>query len=145
MWRLIGIVAILWGAAAQAQNWHTPARGSVERRALMDAARPHAEWMLGAPVQFVVDDLRVGDGVAFAALSPQRPGGVPIDPARTPMVQRDGWEPEFMGGVAMQVLYVKSGSVWVALHWAVGATDVWYAAPELCAVFWSVIPEVCVG
>jgi len=32
--------------------WEEPQRGTDTRSALMDALRPHAEWMLGKPVEF---------------------------------------------------------------------------------------------
>ena len=37
----------------------------------MDAIRPHVEWQLGQPIQFVVGDLRVSGDVAFGVLNPQ--------------------------------------------------------------------------
>ena len=111
----------------------------------MDAMRPHVEWVLGAPVQFVVDDLRMAGNVGYAALSPQRPGGKQIDIRRTPGFARGQLEPDFMDGTYLHVLYRKSGRVWVAVHWSMGATDVWFAAPEYCAIWRAVIPEFCVG
>ncbi|KAJ56021.1 hypothetical protein ACMU_09670 [Actibacterium mucosum KCTC 23349] len=126
-----------------AQGWQEPERGSATRSDLMNAIRPHAEWALGAPVEFVVNDLRVAGGIAFASLAPQRPGGAVIDPARTPAAMRGQFDPIYMDGVALQVLYVQSGALWVALHWEFGATDVWWADPSLCLRFSPVIPEVC--
>ena len=140
---LAGLVWVLAAVAAAGQGWHEPPRGSATRGDLMNAIRPHAEWALGAPVEFVVHDLRVGRGIAFASLAPQRPGGGVIDPAETPAAARGAFYPEMMDGVALQVLYVQSGAVWVALHWAFGATDVWWADPVLCLRFSPVIPEVC--
>ncbi|MFN4170551.1 MAG: hypothetical protein ACK4GW_02235 [Pseudorhodobacter sp.] len=126
--------------AGPAQGWTEPARGSAERRALMDAARPHVETMLGAPLEFVVGRLRREGNVAFAMLSPQRPGGGRIDLSRTPVVLRDGWYPD---NIEVQVLYRRSGATWVAVHWAVGATDVWFSTPELCREWRAVLPEYC--
>ena len=84
-------------------------------------------------------DWRLG----FAMVNPQRPGGAQIDPARTPMVARDPDVAAFMDGVAMQALFEKSGETWVAVHWAIGATDVWFSAPELCAAYRAVIADYC--
>lgn len=137
---------LIWAALAGgaiAREWSEPARGGALRKALMDALRPHAEWALGAPVQFVVHDLRVVGEVGFGVLMPQRPGGGMIDPAHTPMVQRGGTDASILDGVAMQVLYVRSGETWVALHWAIGATDVWWADPALCPTFSQVLPQLC--
>lgn len=135
-----GVAATLAGPVF---GWDVPGRGTALRAALMDAARPHAEWDLGAPVEFVVDQLRVSGAVAYAALQPQRPGGGQIDLRRTPLVTRDGNDPEYMDGTHMEVLFHRSGATWVAVAWQIGSTDVWYATPEYCAAFRDVIPEVC--
>ncbi|MFD3190676.1 hypothetical protein ACFMPD_10420 [Sedimentitalea sp. HM32M-2] len=132
-------------APSFAAAWQEPARGSPERAALMDALRPHAEWMLGAPVQFVVHDLRRSGDLAFASVWPQRPGGAEIDLRTTPGFLRGELDSGYMDGVAIQALYRKSGTTWVAVHWALGATDVWYAWAPLCAIYRPVIPEACQG
>lgn len=123
--------------------YETPAKGSDLRRALVDALRPQAEWMLGTPVEFVVEDLRVAGNRAFGSFAPQRPGGVAINPAGTPMAERGEWEPDNMDGIHMEALYQKSGDTWVAVHWHIGATDVWYAWDLLCADYAAVTPEAC--
>lgn len=69
------LTSIFLAATASAEGWYEPKRGSDERSALMDAIRPHVEWQLGQPIQFVVGDLRVSGDVAFGVLNPQRPGG----------------------------------------------------------------------
>ncbi|MFT5006729.1 MAG: hypothetical protein ACI8YI_002357 [Paracoccaceae bacterium] len=46
--------ATVWAADELGDDYVEPARGSETRRALMDAIRPHAEWNLAAPVEFVV-------------------------------------------------------------------------------------------
>lgn len=125
-----------------AAAWTEPARGTADRRALMDAVRPHAERIFGAPVQFVVGTLRVDGDVGFATLSAQRPGGVPIDVRKTPGWQ-DGYFMSDADHLSGQVLYVRSGATWVAQHFVFGATDVWWADPRLCPRFKPVIPEVC--
>lgn len=135
--------AVMLATAAPAQEWRTPAKGSALRGALMDAIRPQAEWMLGAPVEFVVRDLRVAGDVAFAAVLPQRPGGQQIDPARTPMAARGEYAPDMFDGTHIEALYRKSGDTWVAVHWHMGATDVWYAWDMLCRDYAPVIREVC--
>jgi len=45
----------------------------------------------------------------------------------------------------MQALYYKSGETWVAVHWTIGASDVWWAYEPICAVWRQVIPEGCEG
>ncbi len=144
--RLIPALLIaLLAAPVSAQGWQEPARGTKTRKALMDALRPRATELLGAPVEFVVYDLRRAGDVAFASVVAQRPGGVPIDLFQTPGYRRGQVDPEFMDGTTLQALYYKSGDTWVAMHWALGATDVWYADSFYCKDWWAVISEVCMG
>jgi len=63
--------------------------------------------------------------------------------ATSPGAARGYLDPDYMDGTSLQALYRKSGKTWVAVHWAIGATDVWYADPELCPEYQAVIPEVC--
>lgn len=142
---IILLAALLLSRPVAAQGWSEPARGTATRAALMDAMRPHAEWLLGAPVEFVVHELRVAGNLGYASLYPQRPGGQPIDLRMTPAYYRGEIYPEDMEGVGMQALYLRSGQTWVAVHWAIGATDVWYAYEPICAVWRPVVPEVCQG
>ena len=129
--------------AAPAFGWETPAKGSADRKAMMDALRPHAEWNLNAPVEFVVDTLRVEGKLGFAMVTPQRPGGKPIDLSQTPMVERDGFDPAYMDGAAMQALLQKQGKTWVVVHWQMGASDVWWSEPQYCGIWGKLTPEVC--
>jgi hypothetical protein len=139
------VMAVGFAVVANAQGWGEPARGSATRAAFMDAIRPHAEWQLGATVEFVVHDLRVAGDVGFASLYAQRPGGGVIDIRKTPMFMRGEIDPEIMDGATLQALYRKSGATWVAVHWAIGATDVWWAYGPICREYWAVINDACVG
>lgn len=142
---LAGLVLVATALPQAAFGWQEPRRGTAQRAALMDAIRPQVEWYLGPPVEFVVYDLRVQGDVAFANLYPQRPGGGAIDLFRTPGFGRGEFTPEIMDGVGLQALYRRSGQSWVVVHWLIGASDVWYATPEFCAVWRPVIPEACQG
>ena len=144
-WLAAPTLALMLSGSAVAQGWHEPPRGSADRAALVDAIRPHIEWKLGSPIEFLVYELRQAGNVAFASLYPQRPGGGAIDPYATPAFRRGELSPEDMDGIGVQVLYYRSGATWVALHWVMGAGDVWYAAPEFCAYWRAVIPEACQG
>ncbi|HSU16294.1 hypothetical protein [Longimicrobium sp.] len=62
-------------SAVQADSAHTPARGSAERAAIMDALRAHRRRFDARPVIFVVNHLRVQRGWAWAAVAPQSPDG----------------------------------------------------------------------
>ncbi|MGK7752335.1 MULTISPECIES: hypothetical protein [unclassified Roseovarius] len=133
------LLVMLAGSAAA---WEEPARGSATRGALMDAIRPIAEWKLGAPVQFVVHDLRREGNVAFAGLTAQRPGGGAIDPRQTPAVAR-GEEDGSFDISEIFVLYKKSGDTWVAVHYSFGATDAWWSWEPLCREYRAVTPGAC--
>lgn len=149
--RALAILLVLFTASVARADFIEPPRGSADRKALMDALRPHAEWVLGKPVEFVVDELRLARGqglpnpVAFAMVRAQRPGGGRIDLANTPGVARGDYDPGFMDGSSFQALYRKVGDTWVAVHWVVGATDVWWYDPVFCEDYFAVLPEVCAG
>ncbi len=129
-------------SAGPSLAWFEPQRGTELRSDLMDAIRPKAEAELGAPVQFVVDSLRVKGSVAFAALQPQRPGGVRIAWEETQMAAR-GEDPMTYDGSTIHVLYTMSDAAWEVFAWTIGATDVWWSDPQLCATYSAVTPEVC--
>ena len=129
---------------AGAQPYSEPARGTPERADLLDAIRPLAEWALDPPIEFVVRQLRISGDVAFVNVTAQRPGGAGIDVATSPLVLRDGEPPDLVDGPHLQALLQRSGRMWVAVQHAVGATDVWYSADELCAIWQSVLPEFCI-
>lgn len=126
-----------------ATAWEEPARGSQARSNMLSAVRPHVEWALGSPVEFVVWDLRVSGDVGFASVMAQRPGGAEIDMIDTPAVRRGDLDPGVVDGPSVQALLQKSGNVWVATHHAIGATDVWYAWDGFCPLWHSVLTEFC--
>lgn len=142
MRRVFLAILTLWAVAASAQGWNEPARGSAERRALMDAMRPQAELIFGPPVEFVVSRLRVADDVAFASVVAQRPGGGTIYIQATP-----GWQSGYFladaDWTAGQALLQRTATGWAVAAMYFGATDVWWAEPIFCAQFRVVIPEAC--
>lgn len=138
----IAAMALVMSAGiAVAQGWHEPARGTAERAALMDAVRPAAEVSLGAPVEFVVRELRVSGDLAFAMLHAQRPGGQPIDLERTPGYLRGEFSLEFEVPTEVQALLFRRNGVWVADQVVLGATDVWWI--EFCPQYYPVISDAC--
>ena len=137
----IGLLAV-GPLPVSAQIYSEPGRGTATRSALMDAVRPHVEWELGRPIEFVVDELRVAGDVAYGSLSPQRPSGGAIDLYNTPGYRR-GMDPEYVDGTHVAVLYRKLRETWVAVHHSIGATDVWFSAPDYCIEYAAVIPEWC--
>jgi len=141
---LLTIMLCLSATAAAA--WYEPKRGTDERNALMDAARPVAEGDLGKPIEFVVDTLRVEGNVAFAMLSAQRPGGAPIDLAQTPLARRADIDHDAAGDpLQFQILYRRVQGVWIVAHWGAASTDVWWAGEPFCTEFGyrPVIAEYC--
>ena len=144
MLRLAIFVLIACATGARA-DYVEPPRGSETREALLDALRPHIEWMLGAPVEFVVWDLRVSGDVAFFSGWAQRPGGGEIVIADTPGARREELDPEVGDGATVQALYRLSGKTWVAVHQGISATDVWYSWEPICREYRAVIPEACEG
>ena len=141
-WLLTMVPVLLWGASAAAQGWHEPARGTGERRALMDAMRPQAELIFGPPVEFVVSRLRVAGDLAFASVVAQRPGGGAIHIQATPGWQSGYFMPD-ADWTAGQALLRRTGSGWAVAAVYYGATDVWWAEPIYCDQFSAVIPEAC--
>ena len=137
-------LALLLAGPLSAQ-YYEPERGTDERKAMLDALRVHAEEQLGAPVEFLVYDLRVSGSMGFAAIGAQRPGGGAIDLMKTPGFEQGTIDPEFMDGTNMQALLRLSGKTWVAVHWAIGATDVWFAYAPFCRRYRAVIEDYCEG
>jgi hypothetical protein len=99
----------------------TPPAGSPLRRAILDALRPMAEAELGAPVEFVVDDIRVFGEWAFVSARPQRPGGGAILYAYT-RYQEDYDSGAFSEAVTALLRETPSG--WLVYQYNLGASDV---------------------
>lgn len=139
---VFGLICALAGMA-QAE-WSAPPRGSAERRAIMDAIRPRAEKLYGAPVEFMVGELRVSGDLAFAMVGVQRPGGGAIDLYATP-----GWRAgafmEDADNFSGQALLIRRGGRWTVKEITFGATDVWWSYGPICKIFRPVIAEYCEG
>ncbi|MDU8926104.1 hypothetical protein RXV86_01765 [Alisedimentitalea sp. MJ-SS2] len=152
MRRIIILGLVLFASVVRA-DYFEPKRGSEMRQALMDALRPHAEWLLGAPALFVISELRVATkkdlglpfDVAFAVVEARRPDGSEINLWETPGVERGDLDPHSMDGATFQVLYRREGKMWVAVHWEIGALDAWFTDTIYCPDYFAVIPEVCAG
>lgn len=105
-------------------NLYTPAKGTADRSALLEAARASVEGLLGQRVLFQVSVLRTDGAWAFLEATPLAPGGGPFDWSRTPYA-RD-WANDMMSDVLM-VLMMNDGSGWTVLDTIIGPTDVaWY-------------------
>ena len=101
----------------------TPAAGSVERLALMDAIRPRVERDLNQQVTFKVSRLKIQNGWAFAIVYPRQPDGRAIDWSRTRFAQ--DYEAGMFSDLAC-VLLRKHSKGWRIVDYALGPTDVAY-------------------
>lgn len=106
----------------------TPAQGSPQRKAMLDALRPHVERDLGAPVEFVVRTLRTSGKHGFAAVDAQRPGGGRIDPARTPKGRHMATQHalDLFNCCHAEAVLERGPNGWRVAEFVTGATDVWY-------------------
>lgn len=111
-------------APAAGRRIYTPASGSAERTALMDALRAKVRGDLGGDVVFVVNNLKSDGNWAFAELEPQWRDGRKIDPASTPLYRG---EPDWpFDGLHTEAIWRKVDGRWQVMHHSIGATDVWW-------------------
>lgn len=109
---------------ASPDDYATPARGSKERAAMMDAARGPISAGIGQTVIFVISTLRTDGEWAFLQATPKNPDGTDIDWSKTLLA--DDWEADMMSDVVMVLLRKKDGQ-WIAVDHVIGPTDVfWY-------------------
>ena len=137
----VALILIL-PSLSSAQDLFTPAKGSPERKEILDAIRPHVELQLGKPVEFVVDDLKVAGAFSFAQLSPQRPGGKAIDRDSTPYAREAGVDAmEFWDCCHTEAILEKVDDTWIVRDVVVGSTDVWYM--EWCEATPAILIGAC--
>ncbi len=118
---LVLFCSLLVSLNAVAQSAQTPAPGSEERKAIMDALRVPAKKDLGVTVVFKVDRLRVAGDWAFARVVPTLPDGGQVDYSKTrfkKQIDLGAFDPQ---GEALLRL---EGGEWKVLEWVFGATDV---------------------
>lgn len=116
-------------AGAAAQSVYEPARGSAERREILNAIRPMVEVRVGPPVEFVVSWMRSGAGWAFVNVNPQRPGGGGIDPYLTTFAS----QAEYMDGLSTYALLRYQYDRWNLVDFVIGPTDVFWQGDPLYA------------
>ncbi|WP_430511802.1 hypothetical protein [Pannonibacter phragmitetus] len=121
------ILPTVMTAPAMAEKAYEPERGSDERTAILDSARPIMEVRVGAPVEFSVRHMRVADVWAFAILDPQRPGGKEIDLSKTLIAE----EMEYRDGPGLFVLLREVDGYWYVVDFAIGPTDVYWLGQPL--------------
>lgn len=104
--------------------YSTPARGTAQRKAIMNAARTPVSAELGQRVIFVVDTLRTDGEWAYLQAVPHQPNGSPLNWNRTPFAQ--SWQADMMSDIVMVLLRRRNGS-WSVVDHVIGPTDVyWY-------------------
>lgn len=122
----LALLMALTGAMVRAETPYEPARGSAERKHILNAVRPLVEARFAPPVEFVVDWIRSADGWAFVGLDPQRPGGAPIDLRNTLYAD----QMDYMDGAQTYALLHFANERWNIIDYAVGPTDVfWHGNP----------------
>ena len=129
---LLSLLIAMTDPSHAAQSPHTPAAGSPERKALLEAAHQPAEHALGQPVAFVVETLNVSDGWAFVYARMQTPGGARISYVGTPYATAaaEGGQSDMFAALLRQ-----HDGRWTVLESSIGPTDpIWltwdaYGAP----------------
>lgn len=74
---LSALLSLTW-LPAIAQVRDAPS-GSQDRTELLNLLRPRVSEVYGPPVEFVVGEIRISNGFAYVAATPQRPGGGQVD------------------------------------------------------------------
>ena len=108
------------GTAAVPQ---VPGKGSVERKAIVDALRGPVEKQLKKPVIFKIDHLKVQNNWAFLTGRPQNSDGSAIDYTNT-VYQEAVDSGAFDDGIVALLRQVNSK--WKVIQYVIGATVVPY-------------------
>lgn len=119
---------------AEARPSYSPAPGTPERTAVLNALRPSIEAELGPSVEFVVEEIRMKDGWALVHAAPQRKGGRKIDWRR--YYSPSDWS--VMDGLGVTAILRHSNGRWNLVDRVIGATDVWW-----CDRIPSGLSDVC--
>lgn len=115
--------AIPLEAAAAAKCPYTPAAGSSERKAILDAGRIPVEKELGQRVKFRATKFAVCRDWAFLEAMPQKSDGQPID---WTISSYAGDVAEGMCGFHVHALLINKDGQWTVRHYEICATDVPY-------------------
>ncbi len=118
------ILVFSLGIGVSAQTVYTPARGSAERKAILDALRVPVERDLKQKIVFNAQDFNVMGTWAFVSGDPQTPTGGRPNYRGTrywDAVQDDMFDNNFFA------LLRKSSGKWRVVTYAIGCTDVCYA------------------
>lgn len=139
---LILMSALAFSVSTNAQIPQRAQNLSSQRAAILNALRPRAVRDLGQRVEFVVHQYRQVGNLGFVSATAQRRGGQPIDLARTPIGKNGASEQ--MDGPTIQAFFRRTNGIWRVDLYAVGATDLWYGDPLICATYLTVMtPSLC--
>ena len=132
-------------SASSDQDWFgrgmfEPGRDTDLRAGILRALRPRVEVSFGAPVEFMVDEMRVADDRAYVRAFAQRPGGSAIEIESTPHYRENG--PSFSEDyrVVSAILRYVEGR-WVGEPVIFGASEAYWL--EDCPVLADLMPETC--
>lgn len=117
------LLLVSLSAIASAQAVYSPAKGSVERRQVLDALRVPVERELKQKIVFVADDFKVQGNWAFVSGRPQGPNGSAPDYRGTSYaeaMEAGAFDNNFFA------LLRKAGGRWRVVKYAIGCTDVCY-------------------
>lgn len=109
--------------AKAASDPQVPERGSVERKAIVDALRVPVEKAVKQPVIFKIEHLKTQNNFAFLLGQPQQPDGTALDYHGT--AYQDAVDAgAFDDGIV--ALLRKVNAKWRVVQYVIGATDVPY-------------------
>ncbi len=120
---LVAIITLFAGLAA-GQAVYSPAKGSLERKAILDALRIPVERDLRQKIVFAAEHFNVSGSWAFVGGDPQTPEGGRPNYRGTryqEAVNADMFDNNFFA------ILKKTGGKWKVVHYAIGCTDVCYA------------------
>lgn len=117
-------------SVASAQQIYTPERGSIERKAILNAIRPLLEARLGAPVELVVNRMNVYGDWVWLVVDPQRPGGGQIATSGPDFKM---WSD--LDGLTTYALMRQAYGRWNLIDYSIGPTDVFWDGDPLYAQF----------
>ena len=117
-------ISLVCSFCAFAQGAYTPAKGSAERSAILNALRVPVERELKQKIQFAVNNFKVRGNWAFLGGEPQNvSGGRPNYRATEyqEAIDADMFDNNFFA------LLRKTSGKWKVVTYAIGCTDVCYA------------------
>lgn len=117
------VLLLAFGAFAQATR--TPAKGSAERAAMLEALRVPVEKELKQKISFSIEHFKAQGNWAFLSGAPQSASGGKPNYRNTPYadaVDAGAFDNNFFA------LLKKTGGKWKTVAYAIGCTDVCYVS-----------------